>query len=75
MTDLQTRPAAPGGPARPPARATRPGLLLALVLSGQFMAVLDIWAPATGTTGCSGPAWRPSPPPRWPAGWRPAPAG
>ncbi|GHH64303.1 MFS transporter [Kitasatospora indigofera] len=42
MTDLQTRPAGSGGPARPPARATRPGLLLALVLSGQFMAVLDI---------------------------------
>ncbi|MFC9327800.1 MFS transporter [Kitasatospora sp. NPDC057015] len=38
MTDLQTRPAASGGPTRP----ARPGLLLALVLGGQFMAVLDV---------------------------------
>ena len=40
MTDLQTRPATPGGP--PVRAATRPGLLLALVLTGQFMAVLDV---------------------------------
>ncbi|MGW6915538.1 MFS transporter [Kitasatospora sp. NPDC054939] len=38
MTDLQTRPA-PVDPT--PRRAVRPGLLLALVLCGQFMAVLD----------------------------------
>lgn len=39
MTDLQTRPAAAAGTgAAPP---VRPGLLLALVLCGQFMAVLD----------------------------------
>ncbi|MFI6443568.1 MFS transporter [Kitasatospora sp. NPDC050543] len=44
MTDLQTRPAAPAVPTGPsaPARTARPGLLLALVLSGQFMAVLDV---------------------------------
>ncbi|WP_371481579.1 MFS transporter [Kitasatospora sp. NBC_00315] len=40
MTDLQTRPGAPG--ATPTRAAARPGLLLALVLGGQFMAVLDV---------------------------------
>lgn len=39
MTDLQTR--ATAAPAAP-RTAARPGLLLALVLTGQFMAVLDI---------------------------------
>ncbi|GAA2826607.1 MFS transporter [Kitasatospora sp. CM 4170] len=39
MTDLQTRPSAAGSTTA--ARAVRPGLLLALVLCGQFMAVLD----------------------------------
>ncbi|MGW4898426.1 MFS transporter [Kitasatospora sp. NPDC004240] len=38
MTDLQIRPPAV---TPPPARAARPGLILALVLCGQFMAVLD----------------------------------
>ncbi|WP_406198489.1 MFS transporter [Kitasatospora sp. NBC_01560] len=40
MTDLQTRPAAVGSGT--PTRAVRPGLLLALVLCGQFMAILDV---------------------------------
>ncbi|WP_395296235.1 MFS transporter [Kitasatospora hibisci] len=40
MTDLQTRPGAVGSSTG--ARAVRPGLLLALVLCGQFMAILDV---------------------------------
>ncbi|MCG6493575.1 MFS transporter [Kitasatospora sp. A2-31] len=40
MTDLQTRPSAVGSSTE--ARAVRPGLLLALVLCGQFMAILDV---------------------------------
>ena len=40
MTDLQTRTATPGG--TPVRRQARPGPLLALVLTGQFMAVLDV---------------------------------
>ncbi|MFE7530574.1 MFS transporter [Kitasatospora sp. NPDC057542] len=39
MTDLQIRPRVAGGTTETP--AVRPGLLLALVLCGQFMAVLD----------------------------------
>ncbi|MQS12180.1 MFS transporter [Streptomyces kaniharaensis] len=39
MTDLQIRPRVAGGTEAP---AVRPGLLLALVLCGQFMAVLDV---------------------------------
>ncbi|MBD0692913.1 MFS transporter [Streptomyces sp. CBMA123] len=39
MTDLQTRPRAAGRTTGDP--AVRPGLLLALILCGQFMAVLD----------------------------------
>ena len=39
MTDLQIRPGVAGGTTGAP--AVRPGLLLALVLCGQFMAVLD----------------------------------
>ncbi|MFI9364514.1 MFS transporter [Kitasatospora sp. NPDC053057] len=39
MTDLQIRPGVAGGTAGAP--TVRPGLLLALVLCGQFMAVLD----------------------------------
>ncbi|WP_441246140.1 MFS transporter [Kitasatospora sp. McL0602] len=48
MTDLQTRPPAsvtlPGSvtPAAPTPARGRPGALLALVLTGQFMAVLDV---------------------------------
>ncbi|MFH8383242.1 MFS transporter [Kitasatospora sp. NPDC018058] len=40
MTDLQIRPGVVGGTGEAP--AVRPGLLLALVLCGQFMAVLDV---------------------------------
>ncbi|MEU3573497.1 MFS transporter, partial [Kitasatospora sp. NPDC036755] len=40
MTDLQSRPRVAGGTTE--ARAVRPGLLLALVLCGQFMAMLDV---------------------------------
>ncbi|MFI6847436.1 MFS transporter [Kitasatospora sp. NBC_00085] len=40
MTDLQIRPRVAGGTT--PGPATRPGMLLALVLCGQFMAVLDV---------------------------------
>ncbi|MFD4653995.1 MFS transporter [Kitasatospora sp. NPDC058444] len=40
MTDLQSRPRPAGRTTRAP--TARPGLLLALVLCGQFMAVLDV---------------------------------
>ncbi|MFE2720995.1 MFS transporter [Kitasatospora sp. NPDC059327] len=40
MTDLQIRPGAAGGTT--PGPAARPGPLLALLLCGQFMAVLDV---------------------------------
>ncbi|AUY51800.1 MFS transporter [Streptomyces sp. CB01881] len=40
MTDLQIRPGVAGSTT--PGPAARPGLLLALVLCGQFMAVLDV---------------------------------
>lgn len=39
MTDLQTLPTVSTAP---PGAGSRPGLLLALILSGQFMAVLDV---------------------------------